>query len=367
MFEKEKYIQCFENIHAPAGMLREILDMTKNEKKKAPLRRRISVAAAVFIAALALSVTGLAAHSGFSPAEDDGSISGFLNNAFGTGIAGQDSTDVALTDSEGNVVKVEHYPATERVALEEELALDLVGDDVVEINQGLTVDDYTIVVRYMLLDENGVGLLAYDVDNPNGHGLNEEGNPADGTPKLSLLLDRSNGEMMDTRTYAQTDSFTATHASFICYFTPFSEFTDSDSLNLSIVATEGDRTFSFPLELEADSGDMIGSVVYCADGAIAHLSPLGLYLTGDVNAKPQGEVVYDDIVINYEDGSAYNVKGEDLVNLAVSSKNSDDKTCWYAFNRLADIDAVSTISVTGHYYAEDGNGNELIYEFVEAD
>ena len=272
-----------------------------------------------------------------------------------------------LTDSEGNVVKVEHYPAMERVALEEEMARDLVWDHIVEINQGLTVDDYAIVVRYLLLDENGVGLLAYDVDNPNGHGLNEGGNPIDGTPKLSLVLDRNGGGMMDTRTYAQTDSFTATHASFICYFTPFSEFTASDGLTVTIAANEGERMHSFPLELDVDSSDLVESTDYVTDGAIASLSPMGMYLTCDINARHQGEVVYDNITINYEDGSAYTVKGEDLVNLTVSSKNSDHRSCWYAFNRLVDPNSVTTISVIGSYYLGDGGIKEFAYDLVKAD
>ena len=369
MFEKKKYINCFENIHAPAGTLRRIFDMTINSKakRKAPLWQRVSVAAAVFLAVMAISVTGIASHNGFSPAEGNGSLSSFLNSAFGTGIADQVAADVELTDSSGNVVKVVHYPATERVELEQEPAMELVGEQTIDINQGLTVDDYTLAVRYLLLDENGVGLLAYDVDNPNGHGLDQVGNPIDGVPKLSLLLDRGDGEMMDTRTYAQQDSFSSTDASYVCYFTPFSEFSAEDGLTVTIAAYEGEQTYYFPLEINIDNGDQVKSVSFRADGAAALLSPLGLYLTCDADTKSGGEVVYDNIVICYEDGSYYTVKGEGVVNIAVSSKNSDHKTCWYAFNRLVDAENVARILVTGAYAHGDGQVDELSYSFTKAD
>ena len=293
--------------------------------------------------------------------------SAMIASAFGTGVAGQSAADVELTDSEGNVVKVVHYPATERVELEQELALELVGDKIIEINQGLTVDDYTLAVRYLLLDENGVGLLAYDVDNPNGHGLNESGNPIDGIPKLSLLVDRGTGEMMDTCTYAQTDSFSATHASYLCYFTPFSQFAAEDGLTVTIAAQEGEKTYYYPLELDLDSSDAVKAIAFQAEGADARLSSMGLYLNCDIEAKNAGEVVYEDIVICYEDGSTYTVKGKDMENLALSSKNSDFNTCWYAFNRLVDVKSVTQILAAGSFAHADGQVEQLCYTLTRAD
>ena len=53
--------------------------------------------------------------------------SGFFYNAFGTGVPGHEAKSVDVIDPEGNVITVEHYPAEERVDMEEERAEDLIG------------------------------------------------------------------------------------------------------------------------------------------------------------------------------------------------------------------------------------------------
>lgn len=360
MFDQERYERCFSHIHAPEATLREVLNMTEQrnqDRKKAPLARRVGIAAASLLAAAALSVTVAAAGNGFAPAAEGGDIGSFFQDAFGTGVAGQEAGDRELTDSEGNVVKVEHYPARERIDVDQEQALALVGDSVTDVGQKLTLDGCTLAVDYLVLDENGVGMLTYEVDDANGHGLDENANPTDGTASLQLLLETGDGRPMDCRTYAEASSFSETHAAFVCYFTPFAGFDAGAGLTLTILARRDGEISSFPLELETSKA--VSCLSFSGDGAGCRLSPLGLELSCDMDSSwQQGEVIYEDIRIIYQDGSEYQVKGAGAENLSVSSKDSDDKTCWYAFNRLVDAEQVERILISGVCCHGDGGLQE---------
>ena len=66
--------------------------------------------------------------------------SGFFHNAFGTGVPGHEAKSFDVIDPEGNVITVEHYPAEERVDMEEERAEELIGTYVSAVGQSVKLD-----------------------------------------------------------------------------------------------------------------------------------------------------------------------------------------------------------------------------------
>ena len=319
-------------------------------------RKRSAVLIFAAALALALSVTALAAYH-----------SGFFNNAFGSGVAGQEAYDNPLTDKDGNVVKTEHYPAMERVETDEEKAEALVGAYVAEIGQSVKLENYTFTVENALLDENGVGVLTLHIENPDGHGIKYSGeyDAAKGElPPFSIVVERESGDYpyMDTREYLAEASFTETQADYVIYVTPFDRLPTDEALTLTLRLTKMDVDFPNgpAVSVCIPATEKVAARNYIAEGVRAAVSPVGMTLCYENGDGAEKSV--DSIVLRYADESQYTVMSADLVNVSVSSVSRDQSALWFAFNRLADADSITEIAISGH--ERDGNENASPYELI---
>lgn len=311
-------------------------------------RRRPGVIILAAALALALSITALAAYH-----------NGFFKNVFGTGVKGQEAHDVVLSGEGEGLDKVEHFPAVERVDVDAEKAEALVGAYVTEIGKSIKLGNYTFTLENMVLDENGIGALTVHVENPDGHGIRADGKYDEGkgeyTP-FSMDVERKSGEyrFMDSREYLAEKSFTDTQADYVIYVTPFETLPTGENLSLRVQLHQPEKdppewpTASIQLPTE----NQVSARSFSADGVRADVSPVGMKLSYDIGTGV--EKTEDAITVRYADGTEYVVLGTDLHNLSVHSVSSDYSNQWIAFNRLADMDNITDIAISGHWIGEDG-------------
>lgn len=340
---------------ASAERIKEIAmkKIKADNRPKTVRRKRPGVIILAAALALALSITALAAYH-----------NGFFKNVFGTGIKGQEAHDVVLPGKGEGLDKIEHFPAIERVDVDAEKAEALVGAYVTEIGQSVQLGNYTFTLENMVLDANGIGALTVHVENPDGHGIRNDGEVKGDHPLFSMDVERGSGEnrFLDSREYLVEKSFTDTQADYVLYVTPLETLTAGENLSLKLQLLQPEQdasawpTASIPLPTDQKAG--VRS--FSAEGVKAEVSPVGMTLRYDMG--PGAEKTENAITLRYADGSEYVVLGEDLHNISVHAGSDDYENHWIAFNRLADMDNIAEIAVSGEWIDSDGTVNP--YELV---
>ena len=279
-----------------------------------------------------LCVAAIGAIGGRFSAGDSQSRSDFFGGAFGTGIAGRDAYIWTETSPDGTVFKEEHYPGVERVAVDQEQAARLLGDYVCEVNQGVTMDDFTLVVRNLVLDENGIGVVSYEIRNPNGLNCDGIGNAIDvETPRIAVTAESADGRMVDMNVLRQ-EGYTDTQATFVGYLAPFYSYR-GEGLTLTVHYFDGKERHELTLPVSVEK--LVPITMLDGSG----ISPLGMVLRGD-------EV--KDLTIHYADGGEYVVKSDDFYNVAVEALIGDENCTAMTFNRLVEVKNISSITYVDH-------------------
>ena len=307
-------------------------------------KKRIITFALAAALILALGVTAYAI----------GIHTGFFTSVFGTGLKSRDEFEVAITDDNGDLVTTEHYPAIERVDVDEDLAEKLTGDYIASVGQSVNLDGFTFTIQDALLDDNGIGALTVHVSNPNGHGLKQNGIYENGErPPFGWNVYPQGDEMhmMDMRDYILPDSFSDTDADFVLYITPFTPLPSDTGLTLLIMVYNDDMNPpDWPkAELTIPAQEKLPCRELVAEGISAMISPVGLTLHYDVPGAM--EVVDDNIELVFSDGSVYTIMGESLINFTVASRSPDQMTIYYCFNRLCDAENATELRIQSHWYA----------------
>ena len=247
--------------------------------------------------------------------------SGFFYNAFGTGVPGHEAKSVDVIDPEGNVITVEHYPAEERVDMEEERAEDLIGTYVSAVGQSVKLGDYTFTVRDVTVDENGNGAVTVDIDNPKGHGLTPQGSfVGDVVPEpwFGYSVHGSKDTLISSHDYAVAEGYSETHISFVYSITPAQPLAPDEDIILRFGLYSRDNT------------------------------PVGMKLCFNdaYNDGKYEEYLVQELVISYSDGSRYVVKSSNMVNYMSAVLDPEDRrVLQITFNRLVDVDNIQEISV----------------------
>ena len=309
------------------------------EKVKNETKRRIRRPMGLILAAalcVVLVVGAIGAIGGRFAAADSQDRNNFFSGAFGTGIAGRDAYTWTDTLPDGTVVKEEHYPGVERVAVDQEQAARLLGDYVCQIDQGVTLGDFTVVVRNLVLDENGIGVVSYELRNPNGLNCDGNGNAIDvAAPRVGVTAETADGKMVDMNALRQ-EGDTDTEATFVGYLAPFYTY-NGEALTLTIHYFDGEEMYDLPLPVGVEK---LVSVTRIGEASI---SPMGMILPGDYA---------ENVVIHYTDGAEYVVKSDDFYNVAVEALISEENYTAFTFNRLVEVENVSCITYV------DGNTGE---------
>ena len=359
--------------------IKEIAMERIHSEKRSKLRLMKRPAVVILAAALslALGTAAMAAAAGIIKFEHKGTDADFYDGAFGTGVAGQEAHTNQITDRDGNVLVVEHYPAVERVEADPEQAAELVGAHLLHLDEGVAVGDMNLILRSLVLDANNIGVLTYEIQKPDG---------LDSDRKAGwFTLETASGRPVDVRDYLLSQSDDGTSATYVCYFTPF-EACSGEALLLTWHVNNGLSVEEYPMDFSFADAAPLPARTFAAEGLTASVSPLGMMLRFDMGnetpdpaadaAAPESAVapaldlfgglpvptpepsrrhekIERDLVIRYADGEEYIIKGPDLINLSVSSVSRDFNTEWVAFNRLADVDAIAEIYIAGHWHDDD--------------
>lgn len=340
MLNSEKAILAMNDVDdSHLESAREMLGYKVGTVVSHPIKKRIITFA--LAAALILGLSAVAYAIGVH--------TGFFSAVFGTGLKGRDSFDVVITDDDGNAVKTEHYPAIERVDVDEELAESLTGEYISSVGQSAVAGNYTFALQDAVLDKNGIGAFTVHVSNPNGHGLVQTGNygPGGHQPFSWFLFPEGDDfHFMDERDYIVPESFSETEADIVFYFTPFTPLPANTGLTIRFsVFTEGIDFPKWPkAEMTIPAQEAIPCRELVGDGITASISPVGLMLHEETPELVNS--ISDSILIVFSDGSEYTLMATDVVNFSVASVSPDHQTSYYSFNRLCDVDNVVEIRWT---------------------
>lgn len=313
---------------------------------------------AVTLALAAALVLGLGA-----AAYAAGAHSGFFKNAFGTGVPGQAAHSVDIAAPDGGVLKTETYPEIERTDIDDELAEALLGDYVSAVGQSVRLGNYTVTVREAVVDENGLGAVTVDIENPDGHGFAPDGSFLTQNPAVYLGFspEYRGGTPIAARDYAAAEGYSATRISFVYYLAPPVEAEPGEGIVLRFTRVERDSG-------KRDTAEIILPAAECApvrrltgDGATAELSPIGLtvdFLTCAHDAVYE-EYVTGDIAITFADGETYTVKSEGVNNAALGTYDIDNPARHkYVFNRIITPAQVKTLTLRTTHYTSQGETEE---------
>ena len=205
--------------------------------------------------------------------------SGFFHNAFGTGVPGHEAKTVEVIDQNGNAVKVENYPAEERVDMDDEQAESLIGAYVSAVGQSVQLGDFTFTVRDVTFDDNGNGAVTVDLDNPKGHGLKADGNfLGDKVPYIwsGYSVWSSKGTPIASHDYVATEGYSEAHISFVYSITSGSLAADEDIILRFGVYSQDNSTEE--AEIVIPAAERIPARDYSTGGLTVSISPVGMAL-----------------------------------------------------------------------------------------
>lgn len=356
---------------------RQCREQEGSVKKRGKRPLRLLMLAAV-LAAMMLGAGAIALHTGF------------FHSAFGTGVSDTRTVTEKAEDGIHDVV----YPVSERVEVDEEAAQAAVGEYVAQGEPETTVSlfGYTAVIQSWLVDENGIGVLTYTLENPDGlHDVEEymgggavSFNRDDTRPGSGIVEPRVwiNGTHSDSYTYIDRDQSTDTKATLVIYFTPFEKqeqidylevrftgyqidddlditfYDDQEVLTLPVtervpVQRYWDEDTGFTVSLSQlgmmlEGGDLISSLDLPNDGIAIRLMPTDDGGTEEVEIPP--DWCTGQMELLYVGGDSYLIEGDGIANYTVASETNDGTRNWMAFNRLVTEEVSSVeLDVTVRY------------------
>ncbi len=378
MTDRERIRRALEPLHASDGTLEEVLEMIDREKTVKTMKHtgRRTVRTALIAAALVLilSVTAYAV----------GEHTGFFETVFGNGdIASWDTEHVTLTDEDGNVWKYD-VAGQERVPVDPEDAEALVGDETASVGQSVTVQDVTFTVEDIVMDANGMGVLTYTMEDPNGFpgteftetgGMLTQDSGEVGTLRgATLCFADANGKeisFLDENTIVAAGG-TDTRKTVAMYFAPFEGMEEAENLKLTFyVVKEHDPDATLAADVEAEGGVIFPLSQAVAvtpltgpDGWSASISPVGLMIAPP-EGNPYGQnYFFNDLAIHMTDGSEYVLKQAEpyMYNAMVGCVSEGFRT-GFTFNRIIDPAQVESVTAVGEGSGyEDAGGEAVPYE-----
>lgn len=356
MHDRELFEKAFSPLHASPDTLTEVRKTMRNEKKT---RRALGKSAVVAIAA-ALTLT-VAVASGIvtlikadvSPADkvDDATHRAFTDDI--------DAAAPVVDDGKGGLVPV---PDMERIPGDVQTTQRLVGQYLSKLDAEMTVDSNTIKLGTFLIDENGLGLLTYSVENPSGVGYTDVGyGEGIDLPLQPTLHFRSpdEGNALFAKCYVDKETSTDTCLNVVLYFAAGTSFRQGDLLYVTMQDELGQP---YSISIQPQTYVPVKTMT-AKNGEIVTLSALGMTI---VNPDPSREIHTDEVLVNAKDGSSFAVESssKNLMNWVIGSITGDGQAAFenytYVFNRLVDVNEVGSVTLTGYYYNLDGSDNDTV-------
>lgn len=356
MIDRKLFQKTFSTLHASPDTLSEVYQVVCKEEStpRHPLSKTVLIAAV-----LALCVTVAAAAGGIANlikanVTSADSVTAADLHAFGADSIGSDTP--VIRDSSGQVLNL---PRMERVAIDAETMQRLVGDYLSTVDAVMEVDGSTFSLQTFLIDENGSGFLTYTVSNPNGVAYRDVGYGKVNMDKEPVLFagGTDSSHYMDTEVYLDTAASTGTELHLVAYFSDFGSWHKGDDLVFAIAGQSGGdwggtisitpRTYLPAVTFTAESGDTVA------------VSALGIRMPNPAAVGDAvTDAVTDELVLHMADGTQYVVQSEQdnilnwVVGLGISDEAYHIIGSAYSFNRVVDVDAVTSVTCAGHYYAD---------------
>ena len=368
MTERELFEKTFSALHASPDTLSEVKRTMQNEKKT----RRILGRGAVIAIAAALTLT-VAVGAGVvliradvSPAEK---VDDTTHHAFTDDI--NSPTPVVIGNS-GEVITVADM---ERIPGDPATTERLVGQYLSKLDAEMTVEGNTYKMGTFLADDTGTGILTFSVENPNGFEYGDMGYGETWIESVRANVyygrseptrgDRDGAMSADTKLYVDESASTDTCLQVIAYF-----------ISGKGVSYAKDSTFYFSVSdgayqyhsIAIQTKTRVPVKTFTADnGEIVLLSPLGMTAVDTIGHEV--EWLIRENIIQFKDGSTFVVKSreQNLRNWVVSYGTGNPESGYnmameielgatdigaeeynsYQFNRLVDVDEVSSITLDG--------------------
>ena len=339
---------------------------TSSQGKKAPRapRGRLRVRTAVAIAA----TTALVASAAYAAVNVD-----FAQLAFGPkGNADVEAHTVVEQDCINPVTgEPKSWVAPSRTWVDvDEQTVERLLDGYV-FDAGLTTAEshgYTLTVGQCVMDENGNGIAAITIENPDGVDIADAGYGevylSNDAPVFELVESPDGKSPWDIRIVRDVEASTDTKLVGAAYFGPF-RGTIGEGLVWSLASREGGGQSSVQATNAAGESTYLPAATLPAkefkdeDGSTVELSPIGM-----VQHPARADQHVREVVIRFTDGTEYTVYrwgvDDPVVNNVLSYgygwENEDDGA--RVFNRLVDVDAVESIVLRGVIWADDPNDEQ---------
>ena len=368
MTEHELFEKTFSALHASPDTLSEVKRTMQNEKKT----RRILGRGAVIAIAAALTLTVAVAggvvliRADVSPAEK---VDDTTHHAFTDDI--NSPTPVVIGNS-GEVITVADM---ERIPGDPATTERLVGQYLSKLDAEMTVEGNTYKMGTFLVDDTGTGILTFSVENPNGFEYGDMGYGETWIESVRANVyygrseptrgDRDGAMSADTKLYVDESASTDTCLQVIAYFISGKGFSYAKDSTFYFSVSDGAYQYH---SIAIQTKTRVPVKTFTADnGEIVLLSPLGMTAVDTIGHEV--EWLIRENIIQFKDGSTFVVKSreQNLRNWVVSYGTGNPESGYnmameielgatdigseeynsYQFNRLVDVDEVTSITLDG--------------------
>ncbi len=336
MLDKTMFRDAFSSVRASDELLMEVLNMSTNETMERTNGRRprqlvrILLAAALILSLLTVTAVAAVGAVGFA-----GETEGVLDSFFGNGGDYASHSGVVAYDENGKLET--NMPGWCREPMDREAAQRLVAPYLYTIdNNTVTKGGYTYTIHAMLWDSATSAYLVYwSVENPDGLGeyrIGENGEFI--TTEQSQIY-----AAVGARKYIDTVNSTDTKLYLNSYDSDW-----GDELWCELGRRESIHVQPDAVRLTLPRSDRGGMATVTAGDMT--ISPVAIRFDGMTDG---GQV--HELVIVYDDGREYTViSDENLVDNTVYSFLRNEGYATYIFNRIVDVEHISTVSINGMVY-----------------
>lgn len=191
------------------------------------------------------------------------------------------------------------------------------------------------------------------MENPSGVGYTDVGyGEGIDLPLQPTLHFRSpdEGNALFAKCYVDKETSTDTCLNVVLYFAAGTSFRQGDLLYVTMQDELGQ-----PYSIAVQPRTYVPVATLTSGSETLTLSPLGMSIR---NAHPDREPLVDELTLRYQDGSEFTVESSSrsLMNWVVGCMRGGDDVPFadntYVFDRLVDVDAVSSVTLEGHQHTD---------------
>lgn len=369
MTEHELFQKTFSTLHASPDTLMEVQRTMENNKKTHRTLRKgavIAIAAALTLTVAAAAGVVTLIRANVSPADkvDDTTYHAFTDDI-------NSPTPVVIGNS-GEVITVADM---ERIPGDPATTERLVGKYLSKLDAEMTVEGNTYKMGTFLVDDTGTGILTFSVENPNGFKYDDMGYGETWIESVRANVyygrseptrgDREGAMSADTKLYVDESASTDTCLQVIAYFISGKGFSYAKDSTFYFSVSDGSYQYH---SIAIQTQTRVPVKTFTADnGEIVLLSPLGMTAVDTIGHEV--EWLIRENIIQFKDGSEFAAESRErnLRNWVVGFITGDpmggysdameielgatdigtEEYYSYQFNRLVDVDEVSSITLDG--------------------